>query len=74
VAQAQIIWEAFNLFNRANINGVEQTHYTVPFPALTLTPNASLVARRAAPASASCSWPERSPSDGTRPHPVAPGI
>jgi outer membrane receptor protein involved in Fe transport len=40
-AQAQIIWEAFNLFNRANINGVEQNYYTVSFPTLTLMPNAA---------------------------------
>jgi outer membrane receptor protein involved in Fe transport len=39
-AQAQIIWEAFNLFNRANINGVDQNYYTVSVPTLTLEPNA----------------------------------
>jgi hypothetical protein len=38
-ARVEIIWEAFNLFNRANINGVEPTFYTVSQPALTLTPN-----------------------------------
>ncbi|HUE86916.1 MAG TPA: TonB-dependent receptor [Vicinamibacterales bacterium] len=31
----------YNLFNRANINGVEQTYYSVSLPTLTLTPNAS---------------------------------
>ena len=40
-ARAQIIWEAFNLFNRANIDGVEQTYYTVPFRTQTLVPNAA---------------------------------
>jgi hypothetical protein len=39
--QAEIIGEAFNLFNRANINGVEQTYYAVSLPTLTLTPNAT---------------------------------
>jgi outer membrane receptor protein involved in Fe transport len=38
--RAQIIWEAFNLLNRANINGVAPSYYTVSLPALTLTPNA----------------------------------
>jgi hypothetical protein len=33
----QLIWEAFNLFNRDNINGVDQTYYGVVAGTTTLT-------------------------------------
>ena len=36
----QLIWEAFNLFNRANYNVVQQTLYTVDLPTRALTRNA----------------------------------
>ena len=34
-ARLQLIWEAFNLFNRDNINGVDSTYYSVAGTALT---------------------------------------
>jgi hypothetical protein len=34
-----LIWEAFNLLNRANYNVVQQTFYAAAVPTLTLTPN-----------------------------------
>ena len=36
--RAQIIWEAFNLFNRDNFDGVDPILYNVAIPTLTLTP------------------------------------
>ena len=35
--RVQLIWEAFNLFNRDNINGVDQTYYGVVAGTTTLT-------------------------------------
>ena len=34
-SRLQLIWEAFNLFNRDNINGVDQTYYSVSGTTLT---------------------------------------
>ena len=34
-ARLQLIWEAFNLFNRDNINGVDTTYYSVVGTTLT---------------------------------------
>ena len=38
-ARAQLIWEAFNLFNRDNINGVDTTYYSVAGTTLTRSAN-----------------------------------
>jgi outer membrane receptor protein involved in Fe transport len=38
-AKAQVIWEAFNLFNRDNINGVDTTYYSVSGSTLTRSAN-----------------------------------
>jgi hypothetical protein len=40
-ARLHLIWEAFNLFNRANIDAVDPVLYTVNLQALTLSPNAT---------------------------------
>lgn len=37
--RAQLIWEAFNLLNRDNINSVDVTYYNVNVAARTLSPN-----------------------------------
>jgi hypothetical protein len=38
-ARLQLIWEAFNLFNRDNISGVDTTYYSVAGTILTRATN-----------------------------------